>query len=121
MKITDARVKAELKRIRSMELNYDLDTFEEEETHGRTEWQIFLEELQYITSCFEEDGHMFCEDLENAQGILKETKNGKVIPLDPRTFKPKFGYAPYNIQSARNTVNEYRRLKKATMRLLHHK
>jgi hypothetical protein len=122
MKITDAKVKAELRRIRSNELNYDLYELIEDDADdikGRSEWEVFLQELEYITYCFEESGHMFYEDLENAQYILKETKNGKEIPLDPYTLKPKVGFYPYNIESARNTVNEYRRLKKATARLLH--
>ena len=38
------------------------------------------------------------------------TKNGKCIPLDPRTLKPKYGYRPHDIASAKSTVNEYRRM-----------
>ena len=120
MKITDKRVKAELKRINSSELNYDLSIIEDgdDDIQNLSEWEIFLKELQYVTECFEEEGHTLCEDLTQAKELLRETKNGKIIRMSLVTFEPVYGYAPHNIESARKTVNEYNRLKLAVKRLL---
>ena len=111
MKITDKNVKKWIKAIGSEQLYEMVEGYPENELDGRSEIQLFTDELSYAISNYEEDGHVWHDDLEDARELLRETKNGKVIPVDPRTFKPRRGYWPSDIESAKNTVNEYRRMK----------
>lgn len=111
MKITDKNVKKWLKAISCEELEEMLETYPEDEIDGRSEIELFTDELSYAISCYEESGHCWNEDLEQSRELLRETKNGKVIPLDPRTLRPKYGYKPNDIDAAKRTVNEYRRMK----------
>lgn len=115
MKITDKQVLKELKRVRSCELDMLLETYPEDEIEGRTDAQIVADELSYIISCFNEDGHVLCDDLEESRRILKETKNGKVIPLWTQTLTPM--YSKSRIETCRDCVNEYNRLKNYMKRL----
>lgn len=115
MKITDKEVKKELNRVRSFELYESMETYPEEEREGRTDIQILADECSYIISNFEEDGHVLCDDLEKAKEIIKETKNGKVMPLWKETLTPV--YSTRDIENARNTINEFRRLKNLMKRL----
>ena len=115
MKFTDKEALQELNRARSPELWDYIEEYPEEERDNKTDLQVLYEECDYIVSCFEEDGHIFCEDLEASKEILKETKNGKVTPYYINTLQPK--YRPHQIEQARNTINEYRRLKALLKRL----
>ncbi len=115
MKITDKQVLKELKRVRSCELEMSLETYPEDEREGRTDAQVVADELSYILSCFDEDGHVLCDDLEESRRILKETKNGKVIPLWTQTLTPM--YSKSRIESCRDCINEYNRLKNYMKRL----
>ena len=114
MKITDKEVLKEMKRIRSGELWMSVDSYPDDERDGRTDEQFVADELSYILSCFEEDGHVLYDDLNGAKEILRETKNGKVIPFWSGSLQPK--YRPSDIQNARDAVNEYRRLKNGMKR-----
>lgn len=110
MKITDKRVKRWLKAINCLELDERIEEYPEDEREGRSDIQFFADELSYALENYNEEGHCWNEDLEESRRILRETKNGKCIPLDPRTLKPKYGYRPHDIASAKSTVNEYRRM-----------
>ena len=109
MKITNKDVKKWLKAIRSEQLYEMVENYPEDELDGRSEIQLFADELSYAISCYEEDGHVWRDDLEDAREILQVTKYGKSIPINMRTFKPV--YRPSEIQIAKDTVNEYRRMK----------
>ena len=50
------------------------------------------------------------DNLELSKKIMKDTDNGKSVPVDASSFRLK--YSPNEISDARATVNEYRRLKK---------
>ena len=115
MKITDKDALKELKRVRSFELEESLDTYPENERDGRSDMQMLADELSYILSNYSEDGHVLCDDLERAKEIIRETQNGKVMPLWSSSLKPK--YRPSDIQIARDAINEYRRLKNCMKRL----
>lgn len=115
MKITDKEVLKELKRARSYELYESLETYPEDEREGRSDMQMLADECSYIISCFEENGHVLGDDLERAKEIIKETKNGKVIPLWSQSLTPM--YSKHDIENARNAINEYRRLKNLMKRL----
>lgn len=115
MKITDKQVLKELKRVRSCELDMSLETYPEDEREGRSDAQVVADEISYILSCFDEDGHVLCDDLEESRRILRETKNGKVIPLWTQSLTPM--YSKSRIESCRDCINEYNRLKNYMKRL----
>lgn len=83
---------------------------DEAELDGRTELQLFVDELSYCISNYNEDGHCWHDTLEEARELMRETKNGTVIPLDSRTLKPKAGYGPWDIEGAKGVINEYKRM-----------
>ena len=108
MKITDKNVKKWIKAIGSEQLYEMVEGYPENELDGRSEIQLFTDELSYAISNYEEDGHVWHDDLEESREILRATKNGKVIPYT-YDFRPV--YRKSDIENARNTVNEYRRMK----------
>lgn len=114
MNITDKNVLKELKRVKSYELEESLATYPDDERDGRTDVQMLADECSYILSNFSEDGHVLCDELERAKEIIKETKNGKQIPLR-MDLKPI--YRPSDIQNARDIINEHRRLQSCMKRL----
>lgn len=115
MKIADKDALKELKRVKSFDLDEDMQSYPEDERDGRSDMQILADEVSYILSCYTEDGHVFCEALEMAKETIKETKNGKVIPFWSSSLKPK--YRPSDIENARNIINEHKRLKSCMKRL----
>ena len=115
MTITDKEALKELKKVRSGELEMSVDGYPEDERDGRTDMQVIADELSWILSNFNEDGHTLHDDLQEAREILRETKNGKVIPLWKSTLKPM--YTQSRIQCCRDTINEYNRLKNLMKRL----
>jgi hypothetical protein len=117
MKFTDKNAIRMLEKVRCYDLQESIDNYPEDEGDGRSDMQILADEAGYIYSCYSEDGHVFCDDLAEAKRKLRETKNGKVIPVDKRTLKPKYGYNPTDIQIARDTIQEYKRLERLVIRL----
>ena len=115
MKITDTEVLKELSRVKSFDLEEDLETYPEDERDGRTDLQMLADEVSYILSCYQEDGHVLCESLEESKEILRRTKNGKVIPLWKSTLKPV--YRESQIQTSKDIINEHRRLQSLYKRL----
>lgn len=115
MNITDPEALKELKRVRSWNLQEDVAEYPENEREGRSDMQFLTDECSYILSNFQEDGHALCEDLQEAREILRKTKNGKQVPLWQSTLKPVWD--KHRIESARDTVNEYNRLKSLMKRL----
>ena len=115
MKITDTEVLKELNRVNSFDLEEDLETYPEDERDGRTDLQMLADEVSYILSCYQEDGHVLCDSLEESKEILRRTKNGKVIPLWKSTLKPV--YRESQIQTSRDIINEHRRLQSLYKRL----
>lgn len=115
MKITDTEVKKMLKQVRSSMLSEMLDLYPEDERDGRTDIQMLADELSYLISCIHDDGHIYKEDAEKADEILKATKNGRVMPYFTETLKPV--YNEYEVRWARETKNENRRLENLQKRL----
>lgn len=115
MIITDINVKRELKTVRCSELEESLSSYPDDEVDGRSDMQMLADECGYILSIFEEEGHDYNDSLNRAKEILRETKNGKQMPLYKDTLKPK--YREIEIQDARQLVNEYKRLKSLMQRL----
>lgn len=117
MQITDPKAKQILKRIDSSILMETIEGYPDDERDERSDLEFVADEISYQVSCFNEDGHVWKDDLDEAKQKLRETKNGKVIPIDPTTFKPRYGYYPSQIDNARNTVNEYKRLVNALKKM----
>lgn len=115
MKITDEYVIKELKRVRSFDLEESIETYPEDERDDRSDLQVLADETSWLLSNYEEDGHVLCESLEESNEILRETKNGKVIPLWASTLQPK--WRQRDIQMSRDIINEHRRLKNLMKRL----
>ena len=116
MKITDPEVKRLLKRANSVDLDERVYSFPEEERGIQTDMDIFIDELAYLIDLYDSDGTIFSEDLETARGIMKATDNGKVMPLYPDSLLPR--YRKYEVDNARDTINEYRRLKRLLKEVL---
>lgn len=117
MKLTDQKAINIYKRLKMSELIESIDEYPENERNGRNDLQFLADEINYFRSCYEEDGHSFKESLDLAKELLRETKNGKNIPLDPRTLKPKYGYYPHDILTAKNIIAEYKQLQYYEKRL----
>ena len=117
MKLTDERAIKMLRKARLYEVEESIDSYPEDERDGRDDFQMLADEVGYVYSCYLEDGHCFKDDLEMAREKLRQTKYGKVIPLDPRTLKPRRGYYPSDIDLAKTCVNEFNRTERMVKRL----
>ena len=117
MKITSEEVKKIIRKVRSYELEEDIENYPEDEREGRSDIQFLADEVSYIVSLYHEDGTCHSDDLADAKALLAETCYGKRIPIDIRTGRPLHGYWPHDIESAKSVVNEYRRLVRLKERL----
>ena len=117
MKLTNENAIKMLKKARLLEVEESLDMYPENERDGRDDWQMLADEAGYIYSCYLEDGHVNNDALFEARELLRETRYGKVIPIDSRTFRPKRGYWPSDIQGAKDCVNAFNRLERFVERL----
>ena len=115
MTITDKYVLHQLKIVNSCELEEMLNCYPENERDERSDVQMLADEAGYLLSMFNEDGTCHNDDLNDAKELLYETKYGKEIPLHPKTLKP--CYRPSEVQTAKDIVNEYRRLGSLMTRL----
>lgn len=110
MKLTDQKAINIYKRLKCAELVESIDNYPEDERDGRNDLQFLADEISYFRSNYEESGHCFYDSLNEARELLRETRNGKKIPLDPKTLKPKRGYYPTDIQIAKDVIAEYKQL-----------
>lgn len=116
MKLNDSKAILMLKRARLYEVDESISSYPEDERDGRSDFQMLADEAGYIYSLYSEDtAHR--EDLTAAREKLNRTKYGKCIPVNPKTFKPLYGYTPYDISNAKDTVNEFARLGRFVKRL----
>lgn len=114
MKIIDKAVLSELKKVRSAELENNLDSFPEEERDGKSDLEIFCDEVYYLIDMYIEPGTRQYNNLKWAREIMKKTKRGIVIPVDVN-FNPK--YSQCDVDLASEITNEVKRLKSCTRRL----
>lgn len=115
MTITDNEVLKELKKVRCAYLQEDIDNYPDDERDDRSDMQFFADEVSYILSNYMEEGNSLHEDLELSKSILNRTKYGKIVPLDSASLKPIF--RPHQIQTSKDMVNEFNRLKNLYKRL----
>lgn len=117
MKLTDKTALALLKRVRSYELEEDIEGYPENERDGRTDLEMLADEVGYLFSMYSEDGCLHKDDLAEAKAKLRRTNHGKFIPIDPKTMKPLRGFWESDIQTAKDLVNEVNRLKRLGTKL----
>lgn len=117
MTLTDATAIKLLEKVRSVSLEESVYYYPDNERDGRSDLEFLADEVSYAVSCFNEDGHCWNDDLEDAKRKLRETKYGRIRLLDPRTMKPIYGYWDSDIASCKEIVNEYARLKRLGERL----
>ena len=117
MKITDKNVLKLLKNVRYWELADDLEEYPEDERDGRSDMQMLADEVSYFVMLHREDDTGEWEALQEARRKLRETKNGKCIPIDPHTFAPLYGYRRSDIERYKDVVNDYNRLKRLLKKL----
>lgn len=115
MKFTDKRALKIIKSIKCYEARESIESYPEEERDGKTELEIVLDELEYFVYMFEEVDGSLKGDLDESREILRRTSNGKTIPISLTTLKPI--YSEWRIKSAKNTVSEYRQLKRLVSKL----
>ena len=97
-----------------MELENNLDSFPEEERDGKSDMEIFCDEVYYLIDMYIEPGTRQYNDLKWAREIMKKTKRGTVIPVD-LNFNSK--YSQCDVDLASEITNEVKRLKNCTRRL----
>lgn len=113
MKLTDATAIKALKKVRIYELEEMIDEYPTAEIDGRSDWEMIANEAGWLLDSYESYDTSRNDDLEEAQGILVKTRYGKVPYL---TFSGRC-YTDYEVQNAKNRVNEYKRLKRFVTRL----
>ena len=120
MIIKDEALKKQVEKARCYELEYRLDNFLDDDAEGLTEKEAVIRELEWVIEDFEEDaGHCLHDELLEARRLLKESRYGKRMRIDVNlrdgTMKPR--YTAYQIQQAKDLVNEYQRSKRLLERL----
>lgn len=114
MELTNKKLIKMLEKARLYELEFrieEIDDTSDMEEEGMTEPEYILREVQWLIEDYNDDGCLTHEALLSARQLLRETDNGKRIPTD-LGFRPLKGYSKYDIEEARNLVNEYRRTKR---------
>ena len=105
MKITDKVVLSELKKVRSAELEENLETFPEEERDGKSDLEIFCDEVYYLIDMYIEPGTRQYNNLQWAREIMKKTRRGTIIPVDGN-FIPKYSKCDVDLASEKMEVRE---------------
>ena len=117
MEIKDKEVLKLLNRVNCYDLRNGIELFPEEERDGKSDMEIFLEELDYLLELFEEDSTLR-DDLIEARDFIKKTKNGKVILLNG-DLSPVYTPSGFDLvlKRSRDIVNEYNRVMKLAKEL----
>ena len=101
MKLTDKEAIKALKKANIGELFDMISDYPESDVDGRTDWEMIGNEAGWLLTLFREGDNSHSDDLRDAREFIREYQRGVAVT------KP---YASYDIQTARNTVNEYNRL-----------
>ena len=115
MKLTDEKAIKLLKKVNALVLEEQIDSYPDDERDDRSDMKFLADEVSYQIMMYNEDGSTWKDDLADARTILNRTKYGKRILIDPRTMMPI--YTQSDIWSAKERVNEYRRLYRLLKRL----
>lgn len=110
MTITDKTALDLLKKADSEELSEKVTSYPDDEIDGKTDVDIVIDEIEYLIWMYEEDDTIQYQNLQLSKQILRDTDDGKVMPLHIDTLLPK--YSSSEINDSKTTVAEYNRLKK---------
>ena len=108
MKLTDHEAIKALKKVRIWDLEQMIEDYPEDERDGRSDWDMIGNEASWLLDALNEDENANHEALLEAREILRETHNGKTMPILVPSFKPK--YKEYQVRDAKEFVNMYNRL-----------
>lgn len=110
MNVTDKEALKVLRKAKS-DVVYELvESYPDDEIDNKSELEIVLDEISYLVWMYEDDSTLEYEDLKYSKQVLKDTDNGtgNVVLLPSFNFK----YSKTDIENAKATVAEYKRLKK---------
>lgn len=116
MKFTDKKALSILNRLKCSEARESIETFPEDERDGKSDMQIIADEINYFRCMYDEEGDTtFSESLEWARKCLRDTENGKVMPMHvgyDTNGKIHFieKYNPWDADNAKRIVAEYKQL-----------
>lgn len=110
MVITDPEAIKVLRRANSDVIYEMVYTYPDDEIDDQSDLDIVLDEISYLVWKYEDDGTLQYEDLQYSNQILKDTNNGKSNKVLLPSFD--FKYSESDIANAKETVAEYKRLKK---------
>ena len=111
MKFTDKEAINCLKKARSPRLEELIEEIDKsEEYENETDLRILYFETMYLCELFMEEDTLSRNEYLKAKKIMRETENGKCMPLDPATFKAR--YSTQQVSDAKELVNEVRRLRR---------
>ncbi len=108
MKLTDQEAIKALKKVRAYDLEQMISDYPEDERDGRSDWDMIANEAGWLLDALNEDENANHEALLEAREILRETRNGKTMPILVPSLKPK--YKEYQVRDAKEFVNMYNRL-----------
>lgn len=106
MRLNDQDAIKALKRVRVYELEGMISDYPESERDGRSDWEMIANEAGWLLDSYNSQDTVRHDDIEEARDILSKTRYGKVTYL---TFSGK-PYSDYDVQNAKDRVNEYNRL-----------
>lgn len=104
MKITDKWVLKELDKLNDGMLRENIECYPEDERDGRSDIEVFADEVSYLVSLYHGEGHILEDEYKEAKKLLRETQNGKIIPISASTFRPLPGYNKTDIEEAMEKV-----------------
>lgn len=113
MILHDQEMVKTLKRVNILELQEMIDEYPEEERAGRSDWEVLANEAGYLLSLYHEYDTVHYDDLRESRAILNKVRKRKMSADD----LTKTLWRTITVQSARESVNEYNRLKRLVERL----
>ena len=113
MKLTNREAIKALKKARCLQLEEMIEEYPQKEVGRRSDWDMIANEAGWLLSMYHEDETAYSDDLRDAQHLLSR------IRYAPNEGKDEWGrpYKDYEIQQARDMVNEYRRLSRFVTQL----
>lgn len=110
MRFVDEEAKRYLKSVRSARLEELIEETDELDKEDRSDLEVLYDEVNYLVGLYLEDGTVPRDEYLEAKKIVRKTENGKVMPLNPNSLKPR--YSEQQVEDAKELVNEVRRLKR---------
>lgn len=88
------------------------EDIKDDEINGQSDAEIAWETVDYHLYWYKEKDADEWHELRSARKLLKETDDGKRIPIIAWTWEIKEGYRPSDIKHAREVIKEYESMKK---------